>query len=169
MDPPALFLDKTAKANTLSQHPQLIYVRETDVPAIHVGQALRFTVPALPDRSFPANIRYVASTLDPTTRRLLVWAAIDNSEGLLKPEMFATVTILTGEGDAAPAVPRDAVIYEGETAHIWTVGNENSLELRQIKTGLTDGRMIQVLEGLRSGEKVITKGSLFIDRAAVAS
>jgi cobalt-zinc-cadmium efflux system membrane fusion protein len=46
---------------------------------------------------------------------------------------------------------------------------DKTIELRQIKTGLTNGRMIQVLEGIKAGERVITRGSLFIDRAASAS
>ena len=83
--------------------------------------------------------------------------------------MFANVNILTGEGDAAPAVPRDAVLYEGEDARIWVVLPDKSIELRRIKTGLVNGRMIQVREGVRLGERVITKGSLFIDRAAASS
>ena len=84
-----------------------------------IGQPINFTVLAYPDRSFPAKISYVATALDPTTRRLLVRASVDNSAGVLKPEMFASVKILTGEGDTAIAVPRDAMIHEGERARVW--------------------------------------------------
>src|SRR5262249_54435910 len=89
------------------------FIRETEAPLVHVGQAIHFTVLAYPDRSFPANISYVAAAFDPTIRRLLVRATVNNSAGLLKPEMFASVKILTGEGDNAGAVPRGAIIYEG--------------------------------------------------------
>ncbi len=85
-------------------------MRETEAPNVHVGQALNFSVVAFPDRIFTANITYVATSLDASTRRLLVRATLDNKEGLLRPEMFASVRILTGEGDKSPAVPRDAVI-----------------------------------------------------------
>ena len=91
-----------------------------------------------------------------------------NTQRLLKPEMFANVSILTGEGDAAAAIPRDAVIYEGAATRTWVVHDDKSIELRQIKTGLTSGRMIEVVEGLKPGDQVITRGSLFIDRAAAA-
>ena len=90
------------------------YVRETEAPNVHVGQALNFSVVAFPDRVFTANITYVATSLDASTRRLLVRAILDNREGVLRPEMFASVTILTGEGDKSPAVPRDAVVYDGK-------------------------------------------------------
>jgi membrane fusion protein, heavy metal efflux system len=145
------------------------YIRETEAPMVHVGQAIYFTVLAYPDRSFPANISYVAAALDPVTRRLLVRATVNNAAGLLKPEMFASVKILTGEGDNAVAVPRDAIIYEGEAARVWVVrdkDNEKAIELRRIKVGLTNGTMVEVLKGLAPGDRVVTKGSLFIDRVA---
>jgi cobalt-zinc-cadmium efflux system membrane fusion protein len=145
------------------------YIRETEALAVHVGQALYFKVLAYPDHSFPANISYVATSLDPTTRRLMVRATVNNAERLLKPEMFASVNILTGEGDSALAVPRQAVIYEGNASRIWVVREDSAIELRRIKVGLTNGTMIQVVEGLRAGDRVITKGSLFIDRAATGA
>jgi membrane fusion protein, heavy metal efflux system len=144
------------------------YVRETDAPLVHVGQPIYFTVLAYPDRTFPATISYVATALDPTSRRLLVRASIDNSAGLLKPEMFASVKILTGESDIEIAVPRDAIIYEGDTARVWVVRDDKGIELRRIKVGLTNGTMVEVLGGLASSDRVITKGSLFIDRVASA-
>ena len=145
------------------------FIRETEAPIVHVGQQIYFTVLAYPDRSFPATISYVAAALDPTTRRLLVRATVDNAAGLLKPEMFASVKILTGESDKAVAVPRDAIIYEGEAARVWVVrdkDSEKAIELRRIKVGLTNGSMVEVLKGLAPGDRVVTKGSLFIDRVA---
>jgi len=148
------------------------FIRETEAPIVHVGQQIYFTVLAYPDRSFPATISYVAAALDPTTRRLLVRATVNNDAGLLKPEMFASVKILSGESDKAVAVPRDAIIYEGETARVWVVrdkDNDKAIELRRIKVGLTNGSMVEVLKGLAPGDSVVTKGSLFIDRVAAGT
>ncbi len=148
----------------------IAYVRETEAPRVKVGQALNFTVLAYPNRVFSANLAYVATALDASTRRLLVRATIDNAEGLLKPEMFASVSIFTGEGDTSPSVPREAIIYEGDSAHVWIAHEDDkSVELRQIKPGLINGNAIQVLEGLNVGDTIVTRGSLFIDRAAVGS
>jgi cobalt-zinc-cadmium efflux system membrane fusion protein len=145
------------------------YVRETDAPKVQVEQQIAFTVLAYPDEVFRGTVKYVAATLDPGTRRLLVRATVSNRAGQLTPEMFANVTIFTDEGDFAPAVPRDAVIYEGNTARVWVAHDDKSIALRQVRLGVADGRMLPVLDGLRPGEKVVTKGSLFIDRAAVGS
>lgn len=145
------------------------YIRESETPNVRVGQAIRFTVLAYPNREFSATIGYVATSFDPGTRRLLVRATFNNAEKLLRPEMFASVTILTGEDDSSLAVPREAIIYDGSSARVWVAHDDQSVEARNIKAGLTSGQLVQVLDGLRLGEKVITKGSIFVDRAATGS
>lgn len=145
------------------------YVRETEASQVRIGQPVEFVTLAYPDEIYRGNITYVAATMDSSNRRLLIRATIQNPSGRLKPEMFASATISTGEGDAAAAIPRDAVIYEGDSARVWVVEPNKSIELRQVKLGVTSGRMVQVMQGLKVGEKVVTKGSLFIDRAASGS
>lgn len=161
--------DATFIIGDLSTVWLVAYVRESEAPNVKVGQALRFSVLSYPKSVFTANIAYVATSLDPGTRRLLVRATIDNAQGLLRPEMFASVNILTGEGDTSPAVPRDAIIYDGNTARVWIVREDRSVESRKIKTGLTNGPLVEIVDGLQLGEKVVTKGTLFIDRAATGS
>ena len=145
------------------------FVRETDAAFVQVGQEVGFTVLAYPDRTFTATINYVSAGLDPATRRLMVRATIDNADRLLKPEMYANVSIVTAKDLAAVAVPREALIYEGSAVRVWVAHDDHTIELREIKTGLTNGNVIQAVEGLRAGERVVTKGSLFIDRAASAT
>jgi cobalt-zinc-cadmium efflux system membrane fusion protein len=145
------------------------YVRESEAPKIKVGQPIEFAVLAYPDDLFRGNINYVAATLDPSLRRLLVRATVANPDRALKPEMFATVTIATDEGDRWLAVARDAIIFDGDSARVWIVNEDKSVEPRPVRTGVTSGKYVQVLEGLKEGEKVVTKGALFIDRAAAGS
>jgi membrane fusion protein, heavy metal efflux system len=161
--------DPTFVIGDLSTVWLVAYVRETEASNVRVGQALNFSVVAFPDRVFTANITYVATSLDASTRRLLVRATLDNKEGVLRPEMFASVKILTGEGDKSLGVPRDAVIFDGKSAHVWVARNDQSVERRDIKTGISNGSMIQVVDGLHEGESVVSKGSLFVDRAAAGS
>lgn len=140
------------------------YVRESDVARVRIGQRLTFKVLSQPARVFETRIDYVAPSIDPDSRRLLVRAGIDNADGWLKPEMFASVTIVTSEGGPTPAVPLEAVIYEGAKARVWVVGDDQTVALREVRLGQTSGRLIQVLDGVSAGEKIVTRGSLFIDR-----
>ena len=145
------------------------FVRESDAAQVSVGQDISVNVMALPGRPLTAKINYVAAAIDPNTRRLLVRATIDNKDGLLKPEMFANVTIYSAGDRAAPAVPKQALIYEGDQVRIWVAREDKSVELRQIKIGLINGNLVEVTSNLKPGEKIVVKGSLFIDRAASGS
>ena len=145
------------------------FVRESDAAAVAIGQEIAFTVLALPGRPLFARINYVAAAIDPATRRLLVRATIDNKDGLLKPEMFANVTIYSPSDHAAVGVPKTALIYEADQVRVWVAHDDKTIELRQIKPGLTNGELVEVLGNLKPGEKIVTKGSLFIDRAASGS
>ena len=161
--------DATFVIGDLSTVWLIAYIRESEASNVRIGQAMQFTVLAYPNRVFAAHIAYVATSFDPGTRRLLVRATINNAERLLRPEMFASVTIQTGESESSLAVPREAIIYDGDTARVWIAHEDKSVELRNIKTGLFKARMVQVLDGLTLADKVVTKGSLFVDRAANGS
>jgi cobalt-zinc-cadmium efflux system membrane fusion protein len=144
----------------------LAFVRESDAAKVAVGQDVTFNVMALPGRPLTARINYVAAAIDPTTRRLLVRATIDNQDGALKPEMFANVTLYSPSDHPAVGVPKQALIYEGDQVRVWVAHNDKSIELRLIKPGLTNGDLVEVVGNLKPGEQIVTRGSLFIDRAA---
>jgi cobalt-zinc-cadmium efflux system membrane fusion protein len=146
------------------------FVRETEAAAVAVGQEMTFTVLALPGRELTGRINYVSTAIDPSTRRLLVRATIDNPNGALKPEMFATVTIYSPGDQPSVGVPKQALIYEGDQVRVWVAHeSDKSIELRQIKVGMANGNLVEVHGNLKPGEKIVTKGSLFIDRAATGS
>lgn len=141
-------------------------VRETDAPLMRVGEPVEVRVLAYPDRVFNAKISWIAASIDPNTRRLPVRADVENPDGALKPGMFATFNIVTGATETAPAVPQSAVVFEGETARVWVAGDNDTIAARQVRIGRSADGMLEVLEGLSKGDKVVTSGSLFIDRAA---
>lgn len=145
------------------------FVRESDAALVNIGEEIAVNVLALPGRPLKANINYVAAAIDPATRRLLVRATIDNKDGLLKPEMFANVTIYSPGEQPAIGVPRQALIYEGNQVRVWVARPDKSIELRKIKTGLVNGDLVAVESNLNPGEAIVVKGSLFIDRAASGS
>ncbi len=142
--------------------------REVDAPRIHVGDRVEVRVLAFPDRMFAAQVTFVAASIDATTHRLPIHAEVPNPDGLLKPEMFASFRIITGQADQAPAVPQQAIVYDAEGAHVWLAGADKTLTIRPLKLGRTDQGMVEVLEGLKPGDAVVTSGAVFIDRAAEA-
>jgi cobalt-zinc-cadmium efflux system membrane fusion protein len=141
-------------------------VPETDAPFIERGQSIEVRVLALPGQVFRAKLTAIGAQVDPVTRRVAVRATLANADGKLKPQMFASFSIITSGDSQAPAVPEDAIVREGDQAHVWVVSQNNTLALRSIRTGRSNDGMVEVLEGLKAGERVVTRGSLFIDRAA---
>lgn len=146
----------------------LANVRETDSGLVRVGQSVEVRVLAYPTRVFRARVTHVAAVVDPVTHRLPVRAEIDNRDGALKPEMFANFRILTSDATESPAVPAEAVIFEGDAAHVWVAAADGLLELRAIHTGRSNDGLVEVLDGLKAGEQVVIKGGLFIDQAAAS-
>jgi membrane fusion protein, heavy metal efflux system len=144
-------------------------VREVDAPLMRKGAPVEVRVLAFPGRVFRAKLDYIAPSIDPNTRRLAVRAEIANANGALKPEMFASFSIAAGGESESAAVPPQAIVYEGDSARVWVMQQGNSLGLRQIRTGRTRDGMVEVLSGLKPGERVVTAGALFIDRAAEES
>jgi cobalt-zinc-cadmium efflux system membrane fusion protein len=141
--------------------------REEDAPYLHIGDPVEVRVLAYPGRVFNGRLNYIAASLDATTHRLPVRAEVENQNQILKPEMFASFRIITGAEAQHPAVPRDAVVYEGDTAHVWVADDKaRTLAIRPIKPGRTrDDGTTEVLDGLKPGDKIVTAGAVFIDRA----
>src|SRR5260221_426522 len=86
-------------------------VRETDPRMVRIRQPVDVRVLAYPARVFSAHLAWIAPSIDATTRRLPVRAEVENTDGALKPMMFASFSIITGVDVAAPAIPQNAVIY----------------------------------------------------------
>ena len=142
-------------------------VRESDAPKMKLGAPVEVMVLAYPGRVFNAKLSYVAPALDPTTRRLPVRAEIENPNRELLPEMFASFRIVAGETRLMPAVPQEAVIFEGAQARVWVARpDQKTVVTRPIEVGVTTNGLVEVRKGLNVGETVVASGTLFIDRAA---
>ena len=141
-------------------------VRETDATKVKLGQEIEFTILAQADKTYTSRIDYISSSVNSDTRRLQVRAAIKNPDGVLRPEMFANVSIAVSDEQRSPGVSRSAMIYEGDTAYVWVVRADRSIERRRIARGTTWAGFQQVVSGLATGDKIIGHGSIFIDRLA---
>jgi membrane fusion protein, heavy metal efflux system len=138
-------------------------VPENDIPHVRVGQAIEVKVTALPDRVFKARIVAIGAASDSSTRRIVVRSEIDNADRALRSEMFATFKIVTGAGEPTPSVPVEAVIWEGEMPVVWIEREPMLFERRRVRAGLEQEGKLQVLAGLKAGDKVVGRGAIFVD------
>lgn len=144
-------------------------VREGDAPALHVGQPAEATVLALPGKIYRAKLAWVAASVDPVTHRLPVRVEVQNPGGELKPQMFASFTIATSAAVRAPAVPQSALLYDGDIVRVFVVAADGSISGRNVQVGRSHDGMVEVTSGLHAGERIVTAGTLFIDRAVEGS
>jgi membrane fusion protein, multidrug efflux system len=132
-----------------------ISVPEVAVGRVSEGQTLEVQVSAYPDRNFPAVVRYLSPALRSNTRDLIIEAAAKNEDGALKPGMFATVLLLTGE-EEQPTVPAEAIKTDGTVRRMYLARNGSAFEL-VVRTGVTKDGRIAVLEPLSADDLVIVK------------
>jgi membrane fusion protein, heavy metal efflux system len=141
----------------------LAQVPEKDAPKLRPGQAVKATISALPGRLFQGRIVTVGAAVDANTRRVLVRSEIADPNHELKAGMFATFTIEVAPPKRALAVPQDAVVREGDgTMTVWVAASRGKFIKRIVKTGLSHDGSIEIEEGLREGEHIVTGGAIFI-------
>jgi cobalt-zinc-cadmium efflux system membrane fusion protein len=145
-------------------------LREGDAARARLGQAVEARPTALPDKVLRGRLDFISPVVDPATRRVAVHATLANPDGLLRPQMFVSFALILNEGASALAVPAEAVIYEGEQAHVWVADPVSHLiRSRPIRAGGSANGRVEVLSGLAPGESVVVRGALFVDQAVKAS
>jgi cobalt-zinc-cadmium efflux system membrane fusion protein len=138
-------------------------VNELDSSLFHVGQEVAVSVMAFPSRVFRGKISRIATAVDINIHRLLVRSEIADPQHELRPGMFANFTIRTGDPIQAVAVPVDGVVREGDgTMTVWVTTDRHRFTQRAVTTGLLKDGYDQIVEGLRPGELIATKGAVFL-------
>lgn len=118
-------------------------------------------------RVFEGRVDYIYPELDAKTRTLPVRLVVDNAEGLLKPNMFATVALSPGASRLALTVPTEAIIRTGSAERVILKTGEGTFAPRLITTGLRDdfdeGGRTEVVQGLAAGDEVVASAQFLID------
>jgi membrane fusion protein, multidrug efflux system len=131
-------------------------VPERHVPSLAVGQSVRGMVGACTHR-FTGQIVVLEPAVDPATRTLRALARIDPS-GALRPGMSASLKVEVEKVEQAVAVPLEAIVRRGTQQLIYALTPEQTVERRLVRTGDIDVRFIEIVDGVRPGDRVITSG-----------
>jgi len=144
----------------VSVNPMVIQARasEQEVSRIRRGASVKVTVDGLPGQQFTGRVMRIAPLLDPQTRNGLIEIEIPNRNGALKGEMFARAELDLGSQRETTLLPRDALVYRGDQPGVYTIESDTA-RFREVETGLTQQDKVEVLNGLKLGEVVVTRGS----------
>ena len=139
-------------------------VYEYELPWVQEGQSAVIDLSYLPGRTFEGAVTYVYPFLDPKTRTARVRIELDNPDLILKPDMFANVTIETETHEGVLAVPEEAVIRSGRRSLAMVALGEGRFAPREVGLGIDSGDgWVEVREGLTEEDRVVTSGQFLID------
>jgi membrane fusion protein, copper/silver efflux system len=140
----------------------LAEVYEYELSGIHLGQKASVIFPSFQGKTFTGKVTYISPELDPKTRTAKIRVELPNRDFLIKPDMFANVELNVDYGKKL-SVPQEAVLDSGARQIVFVARDGGYFEPRQVGLGpKVDDRFI-VLEGLKSGEKVVTSANFLID------
>jgi membrane fusion protein, heavy metal efflux system len=126
------------------------------------GQQAKVKVEAYPDVSFPATVTIIGDVVDPASRPIKLHALVSNKDHRLKPEMFARLHIDVGASSLLLTIPREAVLEEDGREFVYVVEGPNQYVRRDVKVSTISADQVRVLEGLASGQRIVTKGAVLV-------
>ncbi len=141
----------------------LVDIFEDELPWARAGDQARMTVAAAPGRIFEGRLTYIYPYAESQTRTVKARLEFDNAELLLKPDMFADVTILASPEVDAVAVPSEAVVRSGIREQVFVVREPGKFEPRDVRLGVSSDGWTQILEGVGAGEEVVVSAQFLID------
>ncbi|MEO7427034.1 MAG: efflux RND transporter periplasmic adaptor subunit [Fibrobacteria bacterium] len=134
-------------------------VKEQEIAMVKAHQPVDFTVPAYPEEIFHGKVARVGNVIETDSRTFEIRVELDNRNGKLKPGMFADIQITTRVVLDAVLVSDAALQTEGGEQILFVAMDGNRFEKRVVQPGMKQEGTIQILDGLKAGEKVVTEGS----------
>jgi membrane fusion protein (multidrug efflux system) len=152
----------TALVSIESNDPlRLVFtVPEAAVTVARPGLTGTVRVAPRPQESFTGEVYFVAPSLDPKSRRLLLKAWVPNPDGKLRPGLFADIRVEIGRHAAALTVPETAVAYDTHGSHVWRVNEANQAERVAVEVGVRQQGRAEIVAGaLAENDRIVSAGT----------
>jgi membrane fusion protein, copper/silver efflux system len=137
-------------------------IYEQDLPRVHKGMKAQIEVTPYPREMFPATVTEIFDVVDAQTRTVKARLEVQNPSGKLKPEMFASVHLTAELGGSTIKVPASAMLGETEKHFVFVALNDSTFEKREVRTGAETRDIVEVLDGLATGERLVVRGGFFL-------
>jgi len=138
-------------------------IYEYELPWIKKGDRVEMQLAGIPGRTFKGHLAYIYPYAEAKTRTIKVRLIFDNPDFLLKPEMFAEVSIYADTQMDAVIIPSEAVIRSGARNQVFIVRSHGKFEPRLVTLGLSSNGKVTILKGVKAGEEVVTSAQFLID------
>ncbi len=138
-------------------------IYEYELPWVKDGDPVEIQLTGVPGKIFKGRLAYIYPYAEAKTRTVKVRLEFDNKDLLLKPDMFAEVTIHASRQINAVVIPAEAVVRSGTREQVFVVREPGKFEPRDVKVGVTTDGMTQIVKGVKAGEKVVSSATFLID------
>ena len=158
-------VDKAKELYTISDLKNvwgIAEIKEKDIAVVRVGQQAILRVLAYPQETFTGKVVLIGHEVEEKTRTVEARIEVDNTGDKLKPGMFADVEIVTRVLENVLAIPDDALQTLEDQQVVFVAGNANEFTKRVVKVGREQNARSEIVDGLKEGEQVVTKGSFIL-------
>ncbi len=138
-------------------------VFERQVSLVKLNDPVTMTLDYLPGRTWTGKVEYIYPTLDSKTRTVRIRLSFDNPRRELKPNMFVQITVFTDSEDKLLVIPREAIIRTGSQDRVVLAMGEGSFKSVAVTMGRSNQDVVEILEGLNVGEKIVTSAQFLLD------
>jgi Cu(I)/Ag(I) efflux system membrane fusion protein len=150
----------------LSSVWMMAQIYENQANWVKKGQMVEARLSAFPGTVYRGEVEYIYPQVDPMTRTLKVRFRFDNPKGILKPNMYARITLLTKPKQNVISIPLEALIRSSQGDHVIVAVGEGRFQARSVVVGLESGNRVEILSGLNPGENIVISGQFLIDSEA---
>ncbi len=161
-----MFIDpatSTISVGSLHKVWVIAEIFEQQVSWIEKGQPVLMQTPSFPNKNWVGVVDYLYPVLDPKNRTLRARIVFDNPHEHLKPNMFTNLTINAKKLDNIITIPKDAIIRQGKMERVVKALDKNKFVSVRVKTGIENDYKVQIIDGLKAGDKVVTSSQFLID------
>jgi HlyD family secretion protein len=147
----------------ISQIIARAHIAQQEAALIKVGNSASIKVPQVPEAQ--GKVTLVSPALDPNSTTVEVWVQVPNPQGLLKPGAGASVAIVAQAVPNAIVAPTTALLTSSDgVTSVMLLDSDNKVSRKNVKVGIRDGAEMQVLSGLKKGDRIVTVGAFVLDR-----
>jgi len=143
---------------------------ENQISLVEIGQKIQIKTNAYPNKQFDAEVSFIDPILNTTTRTVRVRAVIENNDALFKPGMFVEgmISNIGGFSKSEIVIPKSAILWTGERSVVYVKvqSDQAVFEMREVLLGRAKGSSYLIVDGLESGEEIVTHGTFTVDAVA---
>jgi membrane fusion protein (multidrug efflux system) len=151
--------DELVKVEAIATLELVFTLPEQVLPLARAGVPVELSVAPYPGETFPGEVFFVAPSINPENRRLLVKARVPNPDLRLRPGLFARVSARIAKRENALVLPEDAVVYGSEGSFVWRVDEGDVVQRVEVELGIRRAGRVEIRSGLAPGDRVVVAGT----------